>query len=565
MEEAGIKNKDEFYIDSAKTVKIYELILDKSIDFKDIKDDEVEKDVLESDKFLKYIKEFELKIDQTKDTINSITKAIKSSIKVLILDIKYELDKYEKVKNMKNLWKLSCYYYLFKINTSKDKNIENKYIIKIDEIVAKILLGEENKNYYYGILKLIFQFNQDIFESNKNEKFGEYFKVISLLNEQFFLKKIKGYMDNKRNLNLYPQYKIPLPYFEPEKLNNKLKQIYNILYVLQRTENFITNERFEYFQAFKDQNDLLNEVNYVLNKLGKKIFISLDKSNDDIREEATNYSLNIIKKRKEQEEQEEKLFNTLFKIVDEAKNAQINISKEKNDIHEKYNKLNDDYNKLNDDYKKLIAKSEKTEIDFENKINNFEKQISELKKRLIQSRTELNKQTININELNTNLIKKEDILERISYRDVGSRIITFFSCSQPENIKKAYEENNISPRNINLIANFFKDNFKNYDLYMKKNGTDLKNFLNEIKKEKKFYDYMVHDRERNLNRYIELMSANNKNLGPKIEFVFQNSELIKSYVFEKNDGILESDIFNEFKKKDEELGKQNEEFLKKAK
>ena len=211
-------------------------------------------------------------------------------------------------------------------------------------------------------------------------------------------------MDNKNNLNLYPQYKIPLPYFEPEKLNNSLKQIYNILCVLQRTENFITNERFEYFQAFKGQNELLEGVNYVLSKLGKKIFISLDKSSDDIREEATNYSLNITKNSIEEKEHDEELINKLFEIVEEAKNVQIDINRKKNDIqekynviHEKYNKLNVDYKKLDNDYKKLdeeyirlIEKSAKEEKNFENKINEFEKQISELKKRLIKSRTEKN-------------------------------------------------------------------------------------------------------------------------------------------------------------------------------
>ena len=76
-------------------------------------------------------------------------------------------------------------------------------------------------------------------------------------------------------------------------------------------------------------------------------------------------------------------------------------------------------------------------------------------------------------------------MERIAYRDVGSKIISFFSCSQPETLKKEYEENDKSPRNIKLITEYIKNNLKNYYQYMMKNGTDLKYVLQEIKKEKK--------------------------------------------------------------------------------
>ena len=100
---------------------------------------------------------------------------------------------------------------------------------------------------------------------------------------------------------------------------------------------------------------------------------------------------------------------------------------------------------------------------------------------------------------------------------------------------------------------------------MKKNGIDLKKVLKEIKKEKKVYDNMVHDKKKNLKRYIELISVNNKDIGPKIEFIFQNSKLMMEYVFEKDNNIQESEIFNEFKDMDEAIKKRNEEDSKKAK
>ena len=76
---------------------------------------------------------------------------------------------------------------------------------------------------------------------------------------------------------------------------------------------------------------------------------------------------------------------------------------------------------------------------------------------------------------------------------------------------------------------------------------------------------MVHDKKKNLKRYIELISVNNKDIGPKIEFIFQNSKLMREYVVEKNNNIQESEIFNEFKDMDEAIKKRNEEDSKKAK
>ena len=84
------------------------------------------------------------------------------------------------------------------------------------------------------------------------------------------------------------------------------------------------------------------------------------------------------------------------------------------------------------------------------------------------------------------------------------------------------------------------------------------------KSRKKSYDDLVHDKDKDLNKYIELMNKRDNRLGPKINFIFNNSELIYEYVFKKNNKINENQIFEEFKKKDNEYKKQKEE-LKKTK
>ena len=584
MEDTTIKNKIEFYIDSAKATRLYELLLTKYSDFKEIKDDEVEIEELNNldggDESIQYIYKTAKKKDE-KISSNNFTRAIKLSIKTLISTIEYELMKHKKLITTNILQKLSCYYYLFKINTAKEQNIENNYIKQIEEAIDKIFENEENKKNYYEILGLIFQLNknicENIYEVNKAEKLDRYYKIVSLLDEEFFLMNLKKYMERKKIS--FPQYGITLPNFKSEDLFKNLKQIHNILDILKRAESFKTNERFEYFHAFKGKNEMLSDVNYVLNKLGKKIFISLDRNDDETLTEAINYSLNLADNSIIQKAKETGLIENMIKTLQEAKNSKEEINKENiklksdyeklNSVHEKlisdHAKLISDHENLKNNYKALIKKSTKAEIDLGEKIIKFEKQISTLRRQLVESRTESNIKSSKIEDANKSLEKKEEILERITYRDVGSKIITFFSCSQPESLKKDLEKNDISPRNINKISEYFESKLKNYNEYMKKNGIDLKKVLKEIKKEKKVYDNMVHGKKKNLKRYIELISVNNKDIGPKIEFIFQNSKLMMEYVFEKDNNIQESQIFNEFKDKEEAIKKRNEEDSKKAK
>ena len=585
MEDTTIKNKIEFYIDSAKATRLYELLLTKYSDFKEIKDDEVEIEELnnnldDSDESIQYIYKTAKKKDE-KISSNNFTRAIKLSIKTLISTIEYELMKHKKLITTNILQKLSCYYYLFKINTAKEQNIENNYIKQIEEAIDKIFENEENKKNYYEILGLIFQLNKDIseniYEVNKAEKLDRYYKIVSLLDEEFFLMNLKQYKEQKKIL--FPQYGITLPNFKSEDLFKNLKQIHNILDILKRAESFKTNERFEYFHAFKGKNEMLSDVNYVLYKLGKKIFISLDRNDDETLTEAINYSLNLADNSIIQKAKETGLIENMIKTLQEAKNKKEEINKENIKLKSDYEKLNSaheklisdqsklisDHENLKNNYKALINKSTKAEIDLEEKIITFEKQISTLRRQLVESRTESNIKSTMIENANKSLEKKEEILERITYRDVGSKIITFFSCSQPESLKKELEKKDISPRNINKISEYFESKLKNYNEYMKKNGIDLKKVLKEIKKEKKVYDNMVHGKKKNLKRYIELISVNNKDIGPKIEFIFQNSKLMMEYVFEKDNNIQESEIFNEFKDMDEAIKKRNEEDSKKAK
>ena len=108
-----------------------------------------------------------------------------------------------------------------------------------------------------------------------------------------------------------------------------------------------------------------------------------------------------------------------------------------------------------------------------------------------------------------------------------------------------------------------KANLSYYCQYMKLNGVDLTYVLNEIKGEKKNYDKLVYQKERTLEKYIELINANDKTLGGKINFIFKNSKYINDYVFKQDNKITEKVIFEEFKEKDEEFRKIIEDSKKK--
>ena len=219
---------------------------------------------------------------------------------------------------------------------------------------------------------------------------------------------------------------------------------------------------------------------------------------------------------------------------------------------------------MNKKYKELNEKYKNLDTSYTNDLEQMTEKLINARQNLVKSNEEKNKKESEMKSLKDKLLKNEDIIERISYRQVGSKIIKFFSLSQSEDRKRELTKNNISLTNINAIVNYIKSNLSDYYKYMRENGADLFWILMEIKAEKKSYDDLVHDKDKDLNKYIELMNKRDNRLGPKINFIFNNSELIYEYVFKKNNKINENQIFEEFKKKDNEYKKQKEE-LKKTK
>ena len=271
-------------------------------------------------------------------------------------------------------------------------------------------------------------------------------------------------------------------------------------------------------------------------KNNKNPITFLDKTDNEIIDEAINYCLDDTKK----QQTDEDIISGLTQLLEEGE------KKQKQYIEK---------------YKKLLQEFSELDTNYTNDLNKLRIKISELRNNLAKSNKKNNKQISEISSLQSSLLKKEGIIERNSYREVISRIIHFFSLSIPKHIREEYEKSNISLTNIKIIIEYMKNNLGDYFKYMKKNNVDLSYVLKEIKEikeEKKSYNYLVHCREKTLKNYIDLMNEIEKGLGERINFIFNNSKFIFDYVFEKEKAIKEEDITEEFILKNENLKKEEE-------
>ena len=443
--EKGKEITSELCIEVAKAIKIYELLLG-GINFKEIPSSNIEtkelNNINEFKSLIKYINKINGNQYKAK-ALDKFSNAYKNLIDFYINDFKDDL------KNVNDLYKLSACYNLYKLQCAENIYDESIYMEKIDDKIDNII---RKKEIYYDILILLGQFKEDMFGDNKEIKVSSYFKIIFYLNENIFETLLTDFMKNKQKL--YQQYNISLPsVIFDEKSEKTLRNIKNILLILEKTEKFKTNERFEYFNTFKENPELLDQINYVLFKQNKKPILALDRLTSDIGEEAIDYSLN-----KNVEESNDKYISELEELLKEEKKKKENMDKE--------------FKLLQNEQALLLQKYNAFRRKYLNEINNLELKIKELRKKNVENKTINNQQQMKINSLNSELSKKDEIIERISYREVGTKIIEFFSCSLSEKQKQQNQKIGISSKNIHIISNNIKENFLNYDKYMKNKKAD---------------------------------------------------------------------------------------------
>ena len=401
MEQIPFDKKDitPYYIDSQKSIEIYELITNKAIYIENITNSDInisQNKKLDQKEFIDYLKKI--------NSMNTKNFQVSELSRIYCDLVNYLIEEILQNKNyFNNLKRLSLCHFLLKILSSKDEYERFNFIEAIDNVISDIVI---EKDMYFQILMKIGKIPKTIFHE-KNEKIYEtYMNIILYSDEKKFNEILDCFMNNKREI--YDGYNIRLPHinFEKELISEKLKQINKILFILKKTEGFIFNERFLYFKEFKGRKDLINELNYVLREQKMKEINSLEIIPTDVAEEGIDFLLKELKEEKENKKQ----------AIDEYNNFLEEYKKEKEENEKNNIVLTNKNEQLINKYKKLEEKSDRD-------IEKFGAIIKKLKKENAEIKTRKNQLSNDIASLNKEIEKKNNIICKISYRENGSKII----------------------------------------------------------------------------------------------------------------------------------------------
>ena len=401
MEQIPFDKKDitPYYIDSQKSIEIYELIANKAIRIENITNSDInisQNKKLDQKEFIDYLKKI--------NSMNTKNFQVSELSRIYCDLVNYLIEEILQNKNyFNNLKRLSLCHFLLKILSSKDEYERFNFIEAIDNVISDIVI---EKDMYFQILMKIGKIPKTIFHE-KNEKIYEtYMNIILYSDEKKFNEILDCFMNNKKEI--YDGYNIILPHinFEKELISEKLKQINKILFILKKTEGFIFNERFLYFKEFKGRKDLINELNYVLREQKMKEINSLEIIPTDVAEEGIDFLLKELKEEKENKKQ----------AIDEYNNFLEEYKKEKEENEKNNIVLTNKNEQLINKYKKLEEKSDRD-------IEKFGAIIKKLKKENVQIKTRKNQLSNDIASLNKEIEKKNNIICKISYRENGSKII----------------------------------------------------------------------------------------------------------------------------------------------
>ena len=401
MEQIPLDKKDitPYYIDSQKSIEIYELITNKAICIENITNSDInisQNKKLDQKEFIDYLKKI--------NSMNTKNFQVSELSRIYCDLVNYLIEEILQNKNyFNNLKRLSLCHFLLKILSSKDEYERFNFIEAIDNVISDIVI---EKDMYFQILMKIGKIPKTILHETNTKIYETYMNIILYSDEKKFNEILDCFMNNKKKI--YDGYNIILPHinFEKELISEKLKQINKILFILKKTEGFIFNERFLYFKEFKGRKDLINELNYVLREQKMKEINSLEIIPTDVAEEGIDFLLKELKEEKENKKQ----------AIDEYNNFLEEYKKEKEENEKNNIVLTNKNEQLINKYKKLEEKSDRD-------IEKFGAIIKKLKKENAEIKTRKNQLSNDIASLNKEIEKKNNIICKISYRENGSKII----------------------------------------------------------------------------------------------------------------------------------------------
>ena len=401
MEQIPFDKKDitPYYIDSQKSIEIYELIINKAIRIENITNSDInisQNKKLDQKEFIDYLKKI--------NSMNTKNFQVSELSRIYCDLVNYLIEEILQNKNyFNNLKRLSLCHFLLKILSSEDEYERFNFIEAIDNVISDIVI---EKDIFFQILMKIGKIPKTILHETNTKIYETYMNIILYSDEKKFNEILDCFMNNKKKI--YDGYNIILPHinFEKELISEKLKQINKILFILKKTEGFIFNERLLYFKEFKGRKDLINELNYVLREQKMKEINSLEIIPTDVAEEGIDFLLKELKEEKENKKQ----------AIDEYNNFLEEYKKEKEENEKNNIVLANKNEQLINKYKKLEEKSDRD-------IEKFGAIIKKLKKENAEIKTRKNQLSNDIASLNKEIEKKNNIICKISYRENGSKII----------------------------------------------------------------------------------------------------------------------------------------------
>ena len=169
---------------------------------------------------------------------------------------------------------------------------------------------------------------------------------------------------------------------------NNYKNVLKLLIIVKRMEKYEEKSRLNFFMEFKAQNDYLEQINYVLFKIGKTQLLNLDNEKQDL-DLINDKCESLLKMNTKLKEKSNKILNELYakkKQANELKSEIINLKSQI--INLKNEVLN--VEKKGDKYKQELLDKEKEIKECQQQMEDMANEIFTVSNSLHSSETKIN-------------------------------------------------------------------------------------------------------------------------------------------------------------------------------
>ena len=307
---------------------------------------------------------------------------------------------------------------------------------------------------------------------------------------------------------------------------NNYKNVLKLLIIVKRMEKYEEKSRLNFFMEFKAQNDYLDQINYVLFKIGKTKLLNLDNEKQDL-DLINDKCESLFKMNKKLKEKSNKILNELNakkKEANELKSEIINLKNKVLNVEKKWDK-----------YKQELLDKEKEIKECQQQIKDMGNEIFTVSNSLHSSETKIN------NHL---------------HRKICGRIENYFlniiSPSGREEVEKEIKKNKSK---IDVYVKIINQEYPNYFKKIRGEGIDYSNFLHYINIFRINNNAECHDTTKvnydSILRILKEYFDNAFDFKKPLDFMITNFEEFKVYIFDPK-YELDKDLYTIFQKKEED-------------